>query len=171
MVVKCRLCDLPVLSDAEDRRLLMHLVVLGNSCEWAIIVRVKTIHAASEERTMYNASPNSGRCSVTTYSSVWEALPTERAQLARMKNGLWRDTHILANWRPSTRKVKNDVALGQRKRKIGTYVAFPLCKMHFIDVANQRIVTLCSVVGNIALVPSGGNWELQDINFTMRLLW
>ena len=106
-----------MLSDAEDRRLLMHLVVLGNSCEWAIIVRVKTIHAASEERTMYNASPNSGRCSVTTYSSVWEALPTERAQLARMKNGLWRDTHILANWRPSTRKVKNDAALGQRKRK------------------------------------------------------
>lgn len=48
----------------------MHLVVLGNSCEWAIIVRVKTIHAASEERVLYIASPNSGRCSVTTYSSV-----------------------------------------------------------------------------------------------------
>ena len=29
----------------------MHLVVLGNSCEWAIIVRVKTIHAAPDEGT------------------------------------------------------------------------------------------------------------------------
>ena len=66
----------------------MHLDVFRNSCEWAIIVRLKTIHAASDEGTAPRACPNSGCSSVTTYSSVGEALTPQRAQLARMKNGL-----------------------------------------------------------------------------------
>ena len=118
----CQLCDMLVLSDAKE-------AVPASGCFEEQLWMGNYCPSKNHSRRLWrgycaSASPNSGCSSVTTYSSVGEALTPQRAQLARMKNGLGTGRLAVAIWHPSTRKVKNDDAAGQSKRKEKCKITF-----------------------------------------------